>query len=446
MNNLNVIDQFTATFVSYIDSGFGLLAGDVGFLTAILIGIDIVLAGLFWSLHGVDNVIGQFVKKVLYVGAFAFIINNFALLANIIFASFAGLGLVATGTTLTAADLMKPGFVANTGYTAAYPLLTEANALLGFPSFFDNFVTIAIIILAWVIVLFAFFILAIQLFVTIIEFKLTTLAGFVLVPFALWNKTSFIAERVLGNVISSGIKLMVLAIIVGIGSTIFGSITAAFPAGAVTLEDAAATILAALSLLALGIFGPGIATGLVSGAPQLGAGAAVATAAGTGAAMVGAAALAGGVANTAASAGRASVRAGAAMAGGASTAFTLAKAASGETGARGTAAGAAGVAQAAMSGAAQKMRASASRAFGDPGEAFNNGGRAAFTATGGKLSPSVTPSTASANAAAGGAPDWARRLRHDQAVKDASLTATHVIASGDRGGSAEGPKLSGNEE
>ena len=32
------------------------------------------------------------------------------------------------------------------------------------------------------------------------------LAGFVLVPFALWNKTSFLAERVLGNVISSGIK------------------------------------------------------------------------------------------------------------------------------------------------------------------------------------------------------------------------------------------------
>jgi type IV secretion system protein TrbL len=36
--------------------------------------------------------------------------------------------------------------------------------------------------------------------------------------------------------------------------------------------------LAALSLLGLGIFGPGIATGLTAGAPQLGAGAAVATA------------------------------------------------------------------------------------------------------------------------------------------------------------------------
>src|SRR6476646_7846353 len=45
-----------------------------------------------------------------------------------------------------------------------------------------------------------------------------------------------------------------------------------------TLEDALALVLASLSLLGLGIFGPGIATGLTAGAPQLGAGAAVGTA------------------------------------------------------------------------------------------------------------------------------------------------------------------------
>ncbi|HAJ04721.1 MAG TPA: P-type conjugative transfer protein TrbL, partial [Brevundimonas sp.] len=94
------------------------------------------------------------------------------------------------------------------------------------------------------------------------EFKLTTLAGFVLIPFALWNKTSFLAEKVLGNVIASGIKLMVLAIIVGIGSTIFSSITSTFQPDEVTLEQAASVILGSLSLLALGLFGPGIATGL----------------------------------------------------------------------------------------------------------------------------------------------------------------------------------------
>jgi hypothetical protein len=116
---------------------------------------------------------------------------------------------------------MRPGFVAATGYDAAEPLLLEVSTLLGPFAFFENFVTITIIMFAWVVVLLAFFILAIQLFITILEFKLTTLAGFILVPFALWNKTSFLAERVLGNVMAAGIKLMVLAVIVGIGGGIY---------------------------------------------------------------------------------------------------------------------------------------------------------------------------------------------------------------------------------
>ena len=81
----------------------------------------------------------------------------------------------------------------------------------------------------------------------------------------------------LGNVVSSGIKVLVLAVIVGIGSTLFSQFTSGFNGGQPTIEDAMALVLAALSLLGLGIFGPGIANGLVSGGPQLGAGAAVGT-------------------------------------------------------------------------------------------------------------------------------------------------------------------------
>jgi type IV secretion system protein TrbL len=121
-------------------------------------------------------------------------------------------------------------------------------------------------------------ILAVQLFVTLIEFKLTTLAGFVLVPFGLFGRTAFLAERVLGNVVASGIKVLVLAVIVGIGTTLFGEFTQGFGGDQPTLDDVLALVLAALALLGLGIFGPGIATGLTAGAPQLGAGAAVGTA------------------------------------------------------------------------------------------------------------------------------------------------------------------------
>ena len=188
MDDLNVIDSFSETFVTYIESGFGLLGSDVAFLTTILISIDITLAGLFWAMAEDRSVIPSLIKKVLYVGAFAFIINNFSFLANVIFDSFAGLGLRATGSPIAADDLMRPGFVAGAGYEAAQPLLTEIQDLLGPIAFFENFTQIAVLLMAWAIVLLAFFVLSIQLFITILEFKLTTLAGFILVPFALWGR------------------------------------------------------------------------------------------------------------------------------------------------------------------------------------------------------------------------------------------------------------------
>jgi type IV secretion system protein TrbL len=185
VNNPNVIDQLMQAFIRYIDSGFGLLGGDVGFLTSVLIGIDITLAGLFWAMGGEDNIIGRFIKKILYVGAFALILNSFSTLADIIFRSFAGLGLTAGGGTLSAEDLLRPGKLAGTGFEAAYPVLEQVSQMLGFTTFFDNFLTIIVLLIAWLVVIIAFFILAVQMFVTIIEFKLTTLAGFVLVPFSL---------------------------------------------------------------------------------------------------------------------------------------------------------------------------------------------------------------------------------------------------------------------
>src|SRR3546814_2665195 len=95
------------TFSRYIDSGFGLLSGDVAFLTTILIGIDITLAGLFWALGGEDNIIGRLIRKVLYVGVFALILNNFQNLAEIIYRSFSGLGIQAAPGTLGADDLLR---------------------------------------------------------------------------------------------------------------------------------------------------------------------------------------------------------------------------------------------------------------------------------------------------------------------------------------------------
>src|SRR3546814_13211900 len=118
-----------------------------------------------------------------------------------------------------------------------------------------------------------------DLFICILEFKLTSLVGFVQVPFALWNRTSFLAERVLGSVVSSGIKVMVIAVIVGIGSNFFSDFINGLQGQEVDLAQAMRLALAALVLGLFGIFAPSIASGLIAGAPQLGAGSVAPTAA-----------------------------------------------------------------------------------------------------------------------------------------------------------------------
>ena len=388
MNDVTVIDRFLDTFSRYIDSGFGLLQGEVAYLTATLVAIDMTIAGLYWALgHATgqgEDVMAKLIRKVLYVGAFAYIIGNFNWLAGIVFRSFAGLGLTATGS-LSMETFLQPGRFAKTGIDAGAPILEQIGELTGFPEVFVNLEPIVILFLAYLVVIVCFFTLAVQLFITLIEFKLTTLAGFVLVPFALWNKTAFLAEKVLGNVVSSGVKVLVLAVIVGIGTGLFAEFQV--HPDEPSIDHALVVMLASLALLALGIFGPGIATGMISGGPQLGAGAMAGAALGTAgmAVAVGAAATGFGAA----------VAAGARMAPGA----TLA----------------AGV------------RSLDGRLAG--GSSASSGG----SATLGNAPQVATDAKAQ--------PAWARRLQRRQQISQAATTVAHTLRGGDGGGSGTGPNL-----
>lgn len=456
MNDVTVIDRFLDTFSRYIDSGFGLLQGEVAFLTATLIAIDMTIAGLYWAMsHATgqgEDVVAKLLRKVLYVGAFAYIINNFNWLAGIVFRSFAGLGLTASGSPLGMNDFLQPGRLAKTGIDACAPILSQISDLAGFPEVFVNLTPIVVMFLAWLVVILCFFVLAIQLFITLIEFKLTALAGFVLVPFALWNKTAFLAEKVLGNVVSSGIKVLVLAVIVGIGTGLFAEFQV-HPAEP-SIDHALVIMLASLALLALGIFGPGIATGLISGGPQLGAGAmagaalgAAGTAAAIGAAAtgVGGAAMAGArMAPAAAKLAGSGARAAASTASGAKSAFQAGSSAAGG-GAKGAMAGLGNVAKSGASAAGRQASAGAKAAAGKMAEPF----RAGWSGSNAGGDGGATSGQAAKGESAGNAtssqkqeqPAWAKRLQRRQQITQAATAAAHTLRGGDGGGSGQGPSL-----
>lgn len=423
MNDTGVIDQFLTVFTQYIDSGFGLLGGEVGFLSTTLIVIDVTIAALFWAWGTDEDVLQRLIKKTLYIGTFAFIIGNFSNLAGIMLQSFAGLGLQASGSGMAIGDFMRPGVVAATGLDAGQPLLDATADLVGPVGLFTNFVQILILLISWLIVVIAFFVLAIQVFVTIIEFKLVTLAGFVLLPFAFFGRTAFMAERVLGHIISSGIKVLVLAVITGIGTTLFTQFINAGIGVEPDIQQVMAIALAALTLLGLGIFGPSIANGIVSGGPQLGAGAAAGTAIAAGATIAGGIAGAKLAAGAAGSAIAGTATGGVRAAGGASGAY--AAGAAGKTGRAAAASGLANVAKSAASSAASPLRRAA-----DSLKANYAAGKAG------------TPANAAATGAADGPPAWATAMKRRQAMTQGANMASHTLKGGDSHGGGSGPDIS----
>lgn len=110
MGGSGVIDHFLEVFTRYIDSGFGLLQGEVAFIATTLIVIDVTLAALFWSWDADNDIIARLIKKTLFVGVFAYIIGNWNNLARIVFESFAGLGLKASGTGRLVISSGRVGF------------------------------------------------------------------------------------------------------------------------------------------------------------------------------------------------------------------------------------------------------------------------------------------------------------------------------------------------
>src|SRR3546814_17844142 len=95
------------------------------------------------------------------VGFFAFLIANWNGLAKIIYLSFSGIGLKAAGSG-NPDDLLHPGRIAKIGIDAGRPLLDQASLLAGPVGVFTNLADIAVLLLAFAIVLLAFFLLAFQ--------------------------------------------------------------------------------------------------------------------------------------------------------------------------------------------------------------------------------------------------------------------------------------------
>ena len=257
-------------FSDTVTAGFAALQGAVNGVFGLMIVLVVALTGLQWVLSPNREILAAAFGKVLLIGAFAWLINDWQALSETLYAGFLELGLTAGGGSLTASEFLNPGAILAQGWQIV-KALGETPAPVDNPLDVAGNLTDALILgLAMIGILLAFAVLALQIIVSLLEFKIVTLGGFVLLPFGIWSKTAFLAERPLGYVVSSGLKVLALAIVVSGARTIFDQLQ---PSANPDIYEALTILVAAILLAMLAVFIPNLASALVTGGPALGAGA-----------------------------------------------------------------------------------------------------------------------------------------------------------------------------
>lgn len=215
-----ILDTMLATIAGYTTGSSGTITGYATSLYGILILLDFILAVLL-NIGETDH-IKQLVRKVLFYGFWIWIIREWGTLCDALLDS-----LMITGTAVGGVDasvLKTPSLLIDSGLEIAKPYMDYASEM--------SWLEITTSPLNWLMavigyagVVLAFGILALQIFITYVEFYIASALLLIFIPWGSFKYTSFVAEKAIGAVISYGTKLMMLGAVYGLSSGIINSMS-----------------------------------------------------------------------------------------------------------------------------------------------------------------------------------------------------------------------------
>ena len=262
-----ILTTLLNAFLAVFSAGPGHLAPAAARLLFLMAGIELTLAGIWWVLKG-ENVLVGLIQKTLLLCLFSFFVANWTTLINTVLDGFVWSGFTAAGSSPAAggALIKDPSAIVTQAFVSTQPIAVEISSLKWY-----DLGSLFMYGWAYIFTIIAFFMLAIQIFITYLEFYLVAALSLVLVPFGVFKHTAFIAERAFGSVVSFGVKLMVLSFIIAAAQPVLAQIT--LPAEP-TWQQAYMVLLASMAIAFLSWHAPGIAAGMISGGPSLTAGSA----------------------------------------------------------------------------------------------------------------------------------------------------------------------------
>jgi type IV secretion system protein TrbL len=266
-------------FETQLSKGRASLLGDVSSIANTLVVMEIVFAGMYIAL-GASADLKATARKILLMGFFFYVIRYYGEILRVVADGFLYAGnRVGAGMSGDINALRNPGSIFSRGLQLSQPIIDKvfadaASSYIGIPGG-DGILMMVSVLFS----LLCFALMAIQMFVTYIEYLLIASAGFILVPFGIFKPTAFLAERVFGAVIAFGVKLLILALVVGLSEGLLQQV--AIPPE-VSWQQSMEFCCLSLALAFLSLHAPGIAQGLLSGSPTLSVGTVARTAAGAG--------------------------------------------------------------------------------------------------------------------------------------------------------------------
>jgi type IV secretion system protein TrbL len=393
--DLVILSRILNSFIFVLSGGYARVLPDALWLLQRLAIIELVIVGAWWALDH-DEGLAKLIKLTLWFGVLLWFLRSWKTISDTFLRSLIQVGLNIGGTPMTTAEFLNPSGIMDHGMRVIGIIFTKLTSYSGWGAVF-NLPELFLMGLAALAIWVAFFILAAQVFVKVLEFYIAATIAVILLPFGALRYTAFLAERAFAVVIGAGISLAVLALVESLILPVF----VALQIGANPSLYDAFTILSVAGLMGvLAWNAPGMAAGIMAGAPAL----------------------------TAATLGQGVVAAGTAMTGSAMMVDRMARTMM--EGTRRATAGAAALGTAVREGGAIGMAQLSGRAAADLVGPTVQGYRAAVQRGSqyarGAISGEWTMRAGSGRAASMGAPMWAQRLSRSMPPQARPGGHTHV--------------------
>jgi P-type conjugative transfer protein TrbL len=221
--NAEVLDLLASIFLAAIDGGAAILQGFslplLGILGSIM--FYLVMSQVLMGGAGAGDALAVFVWKCVLIGGFYWLILNLPFILDAALQTFVQWGLAPAGATFSLGDFLVPSRIVRAGWTASQPV-RQFIRLMGWGKAAPwNWPTLIIFVFSLLVVMFAFFLLAKETVVALIEFHFAMMLAPILIPWGILTQTGFFAEMSVAWLAGGLIRMLIMASLMGISINVF---------------------------------------------------------------------------------------------------------------------------------------------------------------------------------------------------------------------------------